>query len=160
MSHSSGRPALCSAASLRTDTPRVLSSFAPTPLQQILDGWAISALPPGPGATPTPVTRSQWAITDGGVTSRAQVSLPRERFSVERGVRRNEANPQVYVETPLHPEKLTVWCTLWAGGIIGPYFCKNDELHNVTVNGDRYKAMITNFFIPELNNHDIQELWF
>ncbi|GFV10533.1 uncharacterized protein TNCV_2584271 [Trichonephila clavipes] len=47
----------------------------------------------------------------------------------------SEANPQVYVETPLHPEKLTVWCALWAGGIIGPYF-KNDEGHNVTVNGD------------------------
>ncbi|GFT22482.1 heat shock 70kDa protein 8 [Trichonephila clavipes] len=31
--------------------------------------------------------------------------------------------------------------------------------HNVTVNGDRYKARITNFFIPELNNHDVQELW-
>ncbi|GFV72261.1 transposase [Trichonephila clavipes] len=30
----------------------------------------------------------------------------------------SEANPQVYVETPLHPEKLTVWCTLWAGGIL------------------------------------------
>ncbi|GFX13159.1 DUF4817 domain-containing protein [Trichonephila clavipes] len=27
----------------------------------------------------------------------------------------SEANPQVYVETPLHPEKLTVWCALWAG---------------------------------------------
>ncbi|GFW43249.1 DUF4817 domain-containing protein [Trichonephila clavipes] len=38
----------------------------------------------------------------------------------------SEANPQVYVETPLHPEKLTVWCALWA----------------------------------ELNNHDVQELWF
>ncbi|GFS83264.1 uncharacterized protein TNCV_600141 [Trichonephila clavipes] len=25
---------------------------------------------------------------------------------------------------------------------------------------DRYRAMITNFFIPELNNHDVQELWF
>ncbi|GFV15303.1 SCAN domain-containing protein 3 [Trichonephila clavipes] len=24
----------------------------------------------------------------------------------------SEANPQVYVETPLHPEKLTVWCAL------------------------------------------------
>ncbi|GFX62267.1 uncharacterized protein TNCV_3306401 [Trichonephila clavipes] len=47
----------------------------------------------------------------------------------------SEANPQVYVETPLHPEKLTV-------------------------NGDRYRAMTTNFFIPELNNHDVQELWF
>ncbi|GFV97005.1 hypothetical protein TNCV_4352171 [Trichonephila clavipes] len=59
----------------------------------------------------------------------------------------SEANPQVY-------------CALWAGGIIGPYFFKNDEGHNVTVNGDRYRAMITNFFIPELNNHDVQELWF
>ncbi|GFX89099.1 transposable element Tc3 transposase [Trichonephila clavipes] len=29
----------------------------------------------------------------------------------------SEANPHVYVETPLHPEKLTVWCALWAGGI-------------------------------------------
>ncbi|GFW82835.1 uncharacterized protein TNCV_3494051 [Trichonephila clavipes] len=28
----------------------------------------------------------------------------------------SEANPQVYVKTPLHPEKLTVWCALWAGG--------------------------------------------
>ncbi|GFY01642.1 transposable element Tc3 transposase [Trichonephila clavipes] len=36
----------------------------------------------------------------------------------------SEANPQVYVETPLHPEKLTVWYALWASGIIGPYFFK------------------------------------
>ncbi|GFV53507.1 putative transposable element [Trichonephila clavipes] len=72
----------------------------------------------------------------------------------------SEAIPQVYVETPLHPEKLTVWCALWAGGIIGPYFFKNDEGHNVTVNGDRYRAMITNFSFPELNNQDVQELWF
>ncbi|GFT21562.1 uncharacterized protein TNCV_2307811 [Trichonephila clavipes] len=69
----------------------------------------------------------------------------------------SEANLQVYVETPLHPEKLTVWCALWAG--VESFF-KNDEGHNVTVNGDRYRAMITNFFIPELNNHDVQELRF
>ncbi|GFT11130.1 hypothetical protein TNCV_1084781 [Trichonephila clavipes] len=30
----------------------------------------------------------------------------------------SKANPQVYVETPLHPEKLIVWCALWAGGIL------------------------------------------
>ncbi|GFU65142.1 hypothetical protein TNCV_4056121 [Trichonephila clavipes] len=30
----------------------------------------------------------------------------------------SEANPQVYVETPLHPGKLTVSCALWAGGIL------------------------------------------
>ncbi|GFW31282.1 retrovirus-related Pol polyprotein from transposon 17.6 [Trichonephila clavipes] len=57
-------------------------------------------------------------------------------------------------------KKLTVWCALWAVGIIGPYFFKTDEGHNVTVNGDRYRAMITIFFIPELNNHDVHELWF
>ncbi|GFV64090.1 ATP-dependent DNA helicase [Trichonephila clavipes] len=50
----------------------------------------------------------------------------------------------------------TVWC---AYGLVESFF-KNDEGHNVTVNGDRYRAMITNFFIPELNNHDVQELWF
>ncbi|GFV25267.1 hypothetical protein TNCV_3726391 [Trichonephila clavipes] len=30
----------------------------------------------------------------------------------------SEANPLAYVETPLHPEKLTVWSALWAGGIL------------------------------------------
>ncbi|GFU83727.1 DUF4817 domain-containing protein [Trichonephila clavipes] len=49
---------------------------------------------------------------------------------------------------------------LWVGGIIGPYFFKNDEGHNVTVNGDRYRAKFTNLFIPELNNQDVQELCF
>ncbi|KAK9887530.1 hypothetical protein WA026_023252 [Henosepilachna vigintioctopunctata] len=72
----------------------------------------------------------------------------------------SEYNPQVYVKTPLHPEKLTVWCALWADGIIGTYFFRNDDGQNVTVNGDRYRVMMTNFFIPELNDHDVQELWF
>ncbi|GFV76550.1 uncharacterized protein TNCV_4727701 [Trichonephila clavipes] len=44
-------------------------------------------------------------------------------------------------------------------GLVESFF-KSDEGHNVTVNGDRYRAMITNFFIPDLNTHDIQELWF
>ncbi|GFV02906.1 putative transposable element [Trichonephila clavipes] len=75
--------------------------------------------------------------------------------------------PKPYKNFPSHPllcsmclTKLTVWCALLAGGIIGPYFFKNDAGHNVTFNGDRYRAMITNFFIPELNNHDVQQLWF
>ncbi|GFY06539.1 uncharacterized protein TNCV_3523951 [Trichonephila clavipes] len=57
----------------------------------------------------------------------------------------------------------------WLNGYVNKQNCRiwseanpqvNDEGHNVTVNGDRYRAMITNFFIPELNNHDVQELWF
>ncbi|GFX48247.1 putative transposable element [Trichonephila clavipes] len=75
----------------------------------------------------------------------------------------SEAKPPVFKSTSkfgahllTHCKKLTVWCALWAGGIIG----LNDEGYNITVNGDRYRTMITNFFIPELNNHDVQELWF
>ncbi|GFV62749.1 uncharacterized protein TNCV_3101221 [Trichonephila clavipes] len=30
----------------------------------------------------------------------------------------SEANPQMYVETTLHPEKLTVWCALWAAAVV------------------------------------------
>lgn len=66
----------------------------------------------------------------------------------------------MYVETPLHSEKLTVWCALWAGGISGPHFFKNDAGQNVTVNGDRYRAMITDFFVHQSYNHDVQELRF
>ncbi|GFW31334.1 uncharacterized protein TNCV_2664341 [Trichonephila clavipes] len=97
-----------------------------------------------------------WENEDAGTNS--EICCDNRMMNDFRNM--SEANLQVYVETPLHPEKLTVWCDLWAGGIIGPYFFKNDEGHNVTVNGDRYRAMITNFFIPELNNHDVQELWF
>ncbi|GFX81084.1 uncharacterized protein TNCV_1910771 [Trichonephila clavipes] len=41
--------------------------------------------------------------------------------------------------------------------------CVDDASRNHEVkclNGDRYRAIIANFFIPELNNHDVQELWF
>ena len=47
---------------------------------------------------------------------------------------------------PMHAEKVTVWCGLWAGGIIGPYFFKDAANRNVTVNGERYREMISNFF--------------
>lgn len=73
----------------------------------------------------------------------------------------SDENPEAFIEKPLHPEKLTVWCTLWAGGIIGPYFFKDNDGQNVTVNGDRYRSMITNFFVPQLNNIDnVEAYWF
>ena len=66
----------------------------------------------------------------------------------------------MYVETQLHPGKLTVWCASGTGGLIGSYFFKNDGGQNVTVNGDRYRAMTTNFFIPEINSNAVREVWF
>lgn len=37
-------------------------------------------------------------------------------------------------ELLLHPEKITVWCDLWAGGIIVPYLFKNHADEHVAVN--------------------------
>ena len=50
---------------------------------------------------------------------------------------------------PIHPEKVIVWCGLWAGGIIGPYFFKNAANRNVTVIGEHYREMISHFFCPK-----------
>lgn len=73
---------------------------------------------------------------------------------------RSEHNPHETLETPLHPEKLTVWCGLHAGGIIGPYFFKTADGANVTVNGDRYRQMIRDFLIPHVNTNRLRAKWF
>ena len=60
----------------------------------------------------------------------------------------------------MHPEKLTVWCGLWSGGIIGPFFFKNDAGATVTVNGIRYRAMINQFLFPIIDDMDTDDIWF
>ena len=72
----------------------------------------------------------------------------------------SEDQPEALQQLPMHPEKATVWCGLWAGGIIGPYFFKDDANRSVTVNGERYRAMITNFFLPEMEVLDLHDMWF
>lgn len=37
-----------------------------------------------------------------------------------------------YKETPLYPKKITVWCTIDACGIFGPYFFENGQEEPVT----------------------------
>jgi len=55
---------------------------------------------------------------------------------------------------------LTVWCGFWSGGIIGPYFFRNEVGNTVTVNGERYRSMITNFLWPQLEEVDLHNIWF
>lgn len=71
-----------------------------------------------------------------------------------------DEQPRAILELPMHPEKTTVWCGLWAGGIIGPFFFKDDNGRHVTVNGQRYRSMITDFFLPKMRDNDLVDMWF
>ncbi|GFU86782.1 DUF4817 domain-containing protein [Trichonephila clavipes] len=92
----------------------------------------------------------------GGTLNRCRAACPLVRL-LQREVRREAPDlPQgVLLKIGVEPCEI-VLPPVW---LVESFF-KNDEGHNVTVNGDRYRAMITNFFIPELNNHDVQKLWF
>ncbi|KYN44295.1 hypothetical protein ALC56_01266 [Trachymyrmex septentrionalis] len=59
----------------------------------------------------------------------------------------------------MHPQRVTVWCGFWAGGIIGPYFFENEAGQAVTVTGARYRYMITQFFLPKLDDIDVANMW-
>ena len=54
-------------------------------------------------------------------------------------------HPHVYTEKPMHPIRVTVSCRFWSKGIIGPFFFENKQGEAVTVNGDRYRAMLNEF---------------
>ena len=64
------------------------------------------------------------------------------------------------LEIPLHPQKVTVWCGFPAGGVIGQYFFVDDNDRHVAVNGERYRAMLKDYLWPELDELDINDMWF
>ena len=59
-----------------------------------------------------------------------------------------------------HPKRVTVWCGFWSRGIIGSFFIENEQLEAVTVNGDRYRAMLNEFLYTKLEEEDIGNIWF
>lgn len=69
-------------------------------------------------------------------------------------------NPRVILKQPMHPPRVTVWCAFWAGGVIGPYFFENAAGNALTVNGVRYREMLTEFLWPELDVIDVEDMFF
>ena len=59
----------------------------------------------------------------------------------------SEDQPEELQKPPMHPEKVTVWCDLWTGAIIGPYL--------FTV-----REMISNVFLPTMQELDLHDIWF
>ena len=64
------------------------------------------------------------------------------------------------LKTPLHPQKVTVWCGFHAGGVIGPYFFVDENDRHVTVNRKRYRAMLEDYLWSELDELDINDMCF
>ena len=58
-------------------------------------------------------------------------------------------NPHAYIEEPTHTKCVNVWCGFWFRGIIGLFFFENEQGEVVIVNGDRYRAMLNEFFLQK-----------
>ena len=69
-------------------------------------------------------------------------------------------NLNMLLETPLYPQKVIVSCGFNAGGVIGPYFIVDENDRHVTVNGERYRSMLGDYLWPELDEPDINDMWF
>ena len=69
-------------------------------------------------------------------------------------------NPHACIEKPTHPKRVTVWCGFCSTGIIGPFFFENEQKEAVTVNGDRYRAMLNEYLFTKIEEEDIGNIWF
>lgn len=70
-------------------------------------------------------------------------------------------NPRLTVERAQYSQRVTVWCGLYSGGLIGPYFFENKEDEvALSVNGERYRAMLNDFLWPKLDLIDMPDMWF
>ena len=59
-------------------------------------------------------------------------------------------NPHTIIEKPAHPKRVTVWCEFCFRGINRQFFFENEQGDVVTVNGDRYRAMMNQFFFTKI----------
>ena len=55
--------------------------------------------------------------------------------------------------------RVTVCGGFWPRGIIGPFFFENEQGEAVTVNGDRYRAMLNEFLFTKIEEEDIGNIW-
>ncbi|KAK7096852.1 hypothetical protein V1264_003899 [Littorina saxatilis] len=58
--------------------------------------------------------------------------------------------PHEHIPPPLSREKVTVWCAIGKGGVVGPFFFEDNDGNPVTVNSERYIEMLQRKFIPAI----------
>jgi hypothetical protein len=67
---------------------------------------------------------------------------------------KSSENPHVFVEAPLHPMKVGVWIAVSRRRLIGPIF------FHQTINAERYRELILNEFINQLDDEELQYGYF
>ena len=60
----------------------------------------------------------------------------------------------------MHPQRVTVWCRFWNGGIIGLFCFENKQEAAVTANSERYRTMLNEFLFPKIEEDDMDDIWF
>lgn len=68
--------------------------------------------------------------------------------------------PRPNEEQPTSEAKVTVWCAIWAHGIIGPYYFEDKQGNSIAVNSSRYRQMLKSFLFPKLQTIDIENMLF
>ena len=64
-----------------------------------------------------------------------------------------EKQPFPATDKVLSREKVTVWCAVAHNRIIGPYFFEDKNGSALTINSERYLAMLKSYYIPALKIH-------
>ena len=59
-------------------------------------------------------------------------------------------NPHAFIEKPTHLKRVTVWCGFGFRGIIRPFFFENELREGVSVNDDRYRAMLNELLFTKI----------
>jgi hypothetical protein len=69
--------------------------------------------------------------------------------------------PNLYLEKPVHGEKITVWAAMSSKGIIGPFFFENETSKTQTVNSTRYLELLKKKFLPCLvrSGFNPKDIW-
>lgn len=58
-----------------------------------------------------------------------------------------------------YPKRVTVWCALWSEGINESFSFANEVGIGITVNDERYRAMMTQFIVPYLGDIGLDAMW-
>ena len=64
-------------------------------------------------------------------------------------------NSKEAMEVPLRSPRVTVWCGFTEPSTIGQFFLESPNDLTTSVNSERYDDMLSEYFIPEVDNMDL-----